>query len=227
MSSENPFVLLAQLGLPSAFVGMVLIALIFKKTHHRVSTGAAVMAVCLVGVYGVIQLTEALSGGDIDIEVSPSDAHAFTASGPVALKISVSRGNSVLKTAATDQPTRENFEDRLRNLGWKPSTECTVPGDAREFWSTNRVYVGQTQRLGVTERGLLRISAKQFTRTGEAVVTLELADGRLPVPTQLAIKNKGLDVQSFPEVADFVIAVREADFGVDPAWAAFSVFMTR
>ena len=228
MNNSNLFELLAKLGLPSAFVGMVLIAVIFKSTHRRVSAWAAVVAVCLVGVYGVIQLAEALSGRDIDITVSPTDAHAFTASGPVALEISVSRGSSILKTARIDQPSKANFEDRLRNLGWRPSAECTVPADGTPaFWSTNRIYAGQTQRLGLTEYGLLRINAKQFTGTGETVVALELADRGQPVPQQVAIRNKGLEVQSFSDAADFFIAVREADFTADPAWAAFVVFRMR
>ena len=229
MNNSNLFELLAKLGLPSAFVGMVLIAVIFKSTHRRVSAWAAVVAVCLVGVYGVIQLAEALSGGDIDITVSPIDAHAFTDSGRVALVISVSRNGSILKTAKIDQPSKANFENRLRNLGYyKSSAECTVPaGGTPAFWSTNRIYAGQTQRLGPTEYGLLRINAKQFTGTGETVVALELADRGQPVPQQVAIRNKGLEVQSFSEAADFFIAVREADFTADPAWAAFVVFRTR
>jgi hypothetical protein len=225
----NPVTLFAQLGLPSAFVGMVLIAVIFKKTHQRVSAGAAVMAVCLVGVYGVIQLTDALSGRDIDIEVSPPEPYVFNGSGPVALEVSVRRGKEILKTKKIDPLSDDNFGNKLRVLGWsKPSAEGTMQESSTpQFWSTNRVYPQRPETLGVTGIGKLMIRAIRFSEAGEAVVTLELADKSQPQPPQLTIKNKGLDVQSFQGKGDFYIAVTGADFTANSKWATFSVFKTR
>ncbi|MBU0544821.1 MAG: hypothetical protein KKH97_05755 [Proteobacteria bacterium] len=227
--TPDPLSLFAQLGLPSAFIGMVLIAIIFKKTHTRVSAGAAVMAVILVAVYGLIQLKETHFGDDIALEVYPQEAYSFNASGPVTLKVSVRRGKVILKTLQIDQPSDDNFGDRLKNLGWRKTlAESTEQKSSTpQFWSTNRVYVGRPQTLGLTEGGLLKITAMQFTGAGEAVVTLELADKSQPIPTKLTIRNKGLEVQSFPEKGDFFIAVREADFTAPTPWASFAIFKTR
>lgn len=215
---------LASLGLPSAFVGMVLIALIFKPTHQKVSTVAAIMAVFLVGVYSFIQLSEAWSGEDLTISVLPDGAQAFDSTGPIALDIAVSRGDTSLTAISIAQPSADNFDNSLRNLGWKPAVECLAPTRLPSFWSTNRVHAGQTQRVGQTDFGLLRIGAQQFTDKGEAVVALELLGSDLPVPDQLAIKNKGIGVQSFQGLPEFFVAVREADFQATPPWAAFTIF---
>jgi hypothetical protein len=226
----DPLSLFAQLGLPSAFIGMVLIALIFKKTHARVSAGAAVIAVFLVAVFGLIQLMEANSGGDIALDVSPEEAYAFNASGPAAIEVAMKKGTTVLKTfRILDRPSDGNFGDRLKDLGWRKALaeDKEQKSGAPQFWSTRRVYVNKPQKLGQTEGGLLKIKAMQYTKDGEAVVTLELADKSQPIQPSLTIKNKGLGVQSFPDAGDFYIAVREADFTDPTPWAAFTIFKMR
>ncbi len=215
---------LTDLGLPSGFVGMVLIAVIFRKIHQRVALVAAIMAVLLVGIYGTIQLIEAWSGEDIQVAVSPVGALAFDRTGPISLDIVVSRGDTRLATTSVAQPSADLFDNNLRNIGWKPAAECLEPARIPSLWSTNRVYAGQTQRVGQTDFGLLFIDAQQFTATGEAVVALELRGSVAPIPEQLAIRNKGIGVQSFPELPEFFVAVREADFQASPPWAAFTIF---
>lgn len=216
--------LLTQLGLPSAFVGMVLIALIFKQSHPQVSVAAAVMAVVLVGVFGFVQLAEGVSGKDIGIQVSPEGVYAVSADGPTALSISASRGKAV-QTYAIEKPSKDGFETRLHNLGWKLATECATQTETTpHFWSTNRVHAGQTQKLGSSKYGLLKLYAERFTGDGDAVVTLILDGQGAPLPKRIEIRNKGLAVQSFEEIPEFYVAVREADFQASPPWAAFNVF---
>lgn len=217
--------LLANLGLPSAFVAMVVIALIFRKTHAKVSVAAAVMAVGLVGVFGVTQLVESASGKDIQIHVSADDVYALAAGGPTDLVITASRGNSAPVQLKLGKPSMERFNDRLKDLGWTLASDCAPQATGTpSSWSTNRVFAGQTQRLGLTKYGMLRIRAEHFLKTGEAVVTLILDGHESPIPNRLRIRNKGLGVQSFQEIPEFYVAVREADFKTTPQWAAFNVF---
>lgn len=219
----------AQLGLPSAFIGMFAIALFFKKNHPQVATAAAVITIFLVAVFGIWQLRESFYGRDITIDVSPPEAYAFNASGPIALDVSVRRGEALLTSSQISKPSLENIKDRLKDLGWRqPSAEKMVLESPKpEIWSTNRVYAGRSATLGQTEAGLLKISAMKFTGDGEAVVTLELADKSDPIPPQIRIRNKGLEVQSFPDKGEYYIAVRAADFTTSEPWATFSVFKTK
>ncbi|MGH8678192.1 MAG: hypothetical protein ACREUQ_07575, partial [Burkholderiales bacterium] len=124
-----------------------------------------------------------------------------------------------------DQPIGQLNRERLLDVGWRPATECddAEAGDPK-FWSTHRVYLGREHNLGKTRYGVLKLNAKRFTGEGKAVVTLSLEGHEAPLPKDVAIANKGLGVQSFADVPEFYIAVREADFTVDPPWAAFSVF---
>ena len=62
---------------------------------------------------------------------------------------------------------------------------------------------------------------------GKAVVTLELDGHGTPIPRSVSIPNKGIDVQSFVQAAEFYIGVREADFQTETPWAAFNVFTIR
>ena len=201
-----------------------MIALIFRSIHQKLAITAAVIAMLLGGALGAIQLIEAWSGEDLTISMSPSSAQAFDSTGPIALDITVSRGDTPLTTTSLAQSSLDNFANSLRNIGWRPAVECLDRASIPSFWSTNRVYAGQNQQLGQTDFGLLRISALQFTGTGDAVVTLELVGSGQPVPDQLAIKNKGIGVQSFPGLPEFFVAVREADFQDTPPWAAFTIF---
>ena len=243
--------LLANLGLPSAFVGMVIIALVFKDAHAKVSLWAAGIAVVLVAVYGGTQLIESIRGSDISISFEPSDACAFTTTGdPVNLDISATRGGTVVATKTVQKLAESTYRtrrlavdcsgtdlnvrygdcqigllasDRLRAVGWRPAEEAMGSGTPH-YWYTNRVHAGQIQRLGETDYGTLRICAKSFTGSGEAVVALQLDGHSEPIPAEIAVMNKGLGVQSFSEIPEFYVAVREADFGASPPWAAFSVF---
>ena len=91
--------LLAGLGLPSAFVAMVLIALIFRTAHPKISAWAGVLAVVSVGAYAVIQLAEAATCSDVSIQIDPPDVCAFSQTGhPVDLSITVLREAKPLKT---------------------------------------------------------------------------------------------------------------------------------
>ena len=220
----EPLAQLADLGLPSGFVGMVLIAIIFAKIHKKVSVTAAMMAVFLVGVYGITQLIQAWSGEDLTVSVSPARVLAFDSTGQVSLDIVVYRGDTVVTTSSIAQPSDDNFDNSLRNIGWKPAVECLAPTTTPSLWSTNRVYAGQTLEIGQTDFGLLRIDARQFTGEGEAIITLQLLGSDPPIPDQLEIKNKGLGVQSFLGLPEFFVAVREANFQASPPWAAFTIF---
>ena len=246
------FELLVGLGLPSACVAMVIIAWLFKTEHARISAAAAWVAVGLVAVFGVIQLVD-VTRGKVSIDIHPKDAMAFTPAGhPVELEISVSRGSQILEKGrvealpesrlrarplALDRAddglavTHDGYRigllqnQRLRDIGWLPAEDCTGPESAEpRFWHTRRVHAGQTHRLGETRFGILTITAAQFTADGRAVVTLKLAGRNEPIPREVLVENKGLDIQSFAEVPEFYIAVREADFTGDAPWAAFSVF---
>ena len=216
--------LFTKLGLPSAVAGMVLVALLFKSKHPTEARWAAVTAVILMGVFGAVQLFDYVSGEDIAIKVNPDGVYALSPQGPSALTVSATQGSST-QTMKIAKPSQTGFEARLRDLGWKPATECATPSESTpRFWSTNRVYVGQTQRLGQTRFGMLKIHAEKYSASGDAAITLILDGHKAPIPNLLEIKNKGLDVQSFEEVPEFYVAVREADFQADPPWAAFSVF---
>ncbi len=244
--------LLVSLGLPSATIAMVLIALLFKRDHSKIAAWAGWAAVGLVAVIGIGQLVQ-IWRGDVTIEMSPNDAVALDNSGrPVELEITVRRAGRILetitlKTIADDryetrslavtgnedrlsvlyenQPIGVLRRERLTDVGWRPAAECGSPGagDPR-FWSTHRVFVGREHNLGTTRYGILRLQAKRFTQDGKAVVALSLEGHDAPIPKDVPIANKGLGIQSFANVPDFYIAVREADFTVDPPWAAFSVF---
>ncbi|MFX0203266.1 MAG: hypothetical protein ACFFCW_44750 [Candidatus Hodarchaeota archaeon] len=243
--------LLADLGLPSACVGTVIIAIIFKRTHAKISTWAAVIALVLMVIFAVIQFVEVFRGSDVSIGVKPAGASAFTASGhPVNLEISVTRKDKVLATRIIEKLSESTYQtrplvvnmeatgltvsygdyqigllafDRIRTVGWRPAEECAESGSPH-YWYTNRVHAGQTLRLGETDYGTLKICAISFTESGEAKVALELAGHGEPIPAEVVIRNKGLGVQSFLGIPEFYIAVREADFTTDHPWAAFSVF---
>ena len=241
-----------SLGLPSAVIAMVLIALLFKRDHPPISAWAGWSAIGLVAVIGIAQLV-AIVRGKIDIEIDPAAVFAFDKQGrPVDLEVTVKRAGTTLETTTIGKIDDSEYADRnltlnaqdewlsvifhdqqvgrltrekLGDVGWHPASDCSGP-DAGEpqFWSTNRVHVGQEHKLGKTRYGILKLVAKRFTGDGKAVVTLDLEGGKEPLPKQLEIANKGLGVQSFSEVPEFYVAVREADFTVDPPWAAFSVF---
>lgn len=244
--------LLVGLGLPSAIVAMVLIALVFRRDHKKLSVVAAAVAVALGTLLGVIQLADYVRG-DLEIQTSPADATAVMADGkPIDFDISVLRGGRVVKTQQIPQravteleqralgldhldsafrvsyagsPLGRIGDDRVRDLGWRPVAECReTEAGAPQFWSTYRVYVGREHRLGQTADGVLRLQAKRFTADGHAVLTLRLDGHDAPDPPEVSIPNKGLSTQTFPGVGDFYIAVREADFTGPQPWAAFSVF---
>jgi hypothetical protein len=44
---------------------------------------------------------------------------------------------------------------------------------------------------------------------------------------RVKIGNKNLDIQSFQDKGDFVIAEREADYKTDLPWAAFTIYKMR
>ncbi|NIM22926.1 MAG: hypothetical protein GTN51_01475, partial [Armatimonadetes bacterium] len=143
--------LLAGLGLPSAFTGMVLVALVFRRAHAKISTWAACFAVALVGLYGVIQLAEALRGSDVQVRVDPQDARAFNSPGcPVDLEISVVRRGKILTKREIGKQSEAAYQSRpltvdarkdalavkyggyrigeldhecLRKIGWQPAEE--------------------------------------------------------------------------------------------------------
>ena len=54
-------------------------------------------------------------------------------------------------------------------------------------------------------------------------MTLELDGHGTPIPAFVSIPNKGIDVQSFVQAAEFYIGVREADLQTENPWAAFNV----
>lgn len=249
---EHTLDILVSLGLPSAIVAMVLIALIFKRDHAKISTSAGWSAIGLVGILGIGQVVE-IWRGQVSIDIAPSNVYAFDDIGhPVEVAITAERAGSTLESVTIkeipdsqyadrslalgpgddgltvmyhDQPIGKLNRRRLVDVGWQPGAECNN-GDAGDpkFWSTHRVYVGRPHHLGNTRYGALKLIAKSFTGDGKAVVTLGLEGHESPIPNALAIANKGLGIQSFSAVPEFYIAVREADFTVDPPWAAFNVF---
>jgi hypothetical protein len=252
-----PLELLVNLGLPSAIVGMVLIAVIFKRTHAKISAWAASIAVGLGGLFGAVQLVDIITGKDVTIRVEPSDAQAFTASGrPVELEIDAMRGAKVVATRRLEKLSERSYRSRplvlgqleglflgveyqdfqlgvldhqrLRDAGWHLAADCgNLRGETAgepKFWHTNRVHAGETYNLGSSQYGIVKIKARSFTRDGTALVTLTLGGHGQPRPAEVEIPNKGLEVQSFAEVPEFYIALREADFKTRNPWAAFSVF---
>jgi hypothetical protein len=217
--------LLTKLGLPSAIIGIVLIAITFRRTHLKISAAAAAMAVFLVFLLGVVQLVHTVTDGDITIALAPADAHVLTANGPASLKIAVVRGDDSVRTSTIARMSDESFERVLLDLGFRRAEKLEPPrGTLPRYWSTNRVYAGQTYRVGETEYGLLQLRATQFTESGDAFVTLELVGRGRPIPEHLEIKNKQLDAQTFAGLPEFWVAVREADFTGKRPWAAFSIF---
>ncbi len=245
--------LLVSLGLPAAFVGMVVIALVLKSINKTVSTWAAWIAVGLVAVFGIGELVNALRGADITLKVEPSSIYAFTPEGqPVDLRITATRRTSVVASMNVPKQAEDVYasrplslestekgllvkhqgnpvgvltRDRLRDMGWRPSEEMEPVSEVEaKYWYTNRVHAGQTQRLGESRYGVLSIHAKGFTSSGEAVVTLILEGHEGPLPSVLKVRNKSLGTQSYSGIPEFYIALREADFAADPPWAAFSVF---
>ena len=217
--------LLANLGLPSAFVGIVATAWLFRNTHAKASGWALALGLVFFCSFGVIQLVDYVRNRGITVEVKPDDAYAIDENGPVRLDIVVTKSDKTLVTKTLEEIPSDRFHSRLRDLGWTPGEENLVAERrTAQFWSTNRIHAGQVQRLGATEFGVLRIRAVQFTANGKAVVTLELAGHQDPLPNEVTIENKSLDVQSFVGIPEFYVAVREADFQTDLPWAAFNVF---
>lgn len=243
---------LISMGLPAAIVGMVIVALVFRREHPTVSRWAAFAAVGLFSALGIIEVVDRATARDLTITITPSDAAGSSQAGlPTEIEVSVNRGSTSLKK----QPIRavpaeayrsrpltvaqggrglavmyENLQigtldrARLNDAGWRLAEECGTSGGQPRFWHTGRIYAGQNPRLGDSFYGKLRLRALRFAGDGQAVVTLTLEGRDPPMPLEIPIKNKGLGVQSFSEVADFYIAVREADFTTTQPWASFSVF---
>ena len=220
--------LLVGLGLPSAAVGLILLGWLLKGSHPKISTSSLIIGFAFLTTFGVVQLYQMVTGQDVNISVTPppQDVFVLNSSGPVQLDISASRGDDTLATQTIPALSRSVFDTRLRNMGWTQATEDTTTTVPR-FWSTNRVSAGASYNFGPTNYGLLRIRVDQFTGTGEAVVTLELDGHGTPIPQSVSIPNKGIDVQSFVQAAEFYIGVREADFQAENPWAAFNVFTIR
>jgi hypothetical protein len=216
--------LLARIGLPSAIVGMVLIAVVFFRTHGKVSTAAAIAAVCVAAAFSVIQLSAA---GEYDVRISPPDVQGVGSQGRTTVFMYVSRGGDLVKTDSIPEPTPTALTDRLHSLGWFRRAELPSAPEQPIFWPTNRAFLGQTLVLGQTEYGALSIHVVQFTTGDSAIVTLQLAGYGRPRPERLTIRNKQLGVQTFEGTKDFFVAVREADMTGSNPWAAFSVFTTR
>ncbi|MGH8678398.1 MAG: hypothetical protein ACREUQ_08630, partial [Burkholderiales bacterium] len=143
--------LLISLGLPSAIVAMVMIALVFKRDHPKIAAWAGWAAIGLVGVIGIGQLV-AIWRGNVSVDLAPKDVFAFNAAGhPIELEITVKRAGSTLQTAKIDkipdssyaarhltlgrgddglavmfedQPIGRLNRERLIDVGWRPATEC-------------------------------------------------------------------------------------------------------
>ncbi len=246
-----------KLGLPTAIIAIVLLAILFKRTYRRVATCAAYMAIVAIGIYGAIQLAQVLTGSDVTVSFEPPHAQAFTRTGrPVDLKITVRRNGKAIRTETVKKLTERAYEsrplvlglprdkalsvmyqesqigllskERLRDAGWRPAEECTSASNESNnfsrFWQTNRVYAGRVCSLGSSPYGTLKIRADSFGSDGKAIVTLILGGHGQPIPSNVAIPNKGLNIQSFSDVPEFYIAVREADFTDENPWAAFIVF---
>lgn len=251
MSFAEMFV---NLGLPSGFVAMVLIALIFRKAHPTTGKWAARLAILLGMSLAGFEFWEIFLGTDADLKLMPQNVRAFTYSGrPTDLDISIVRKSKSVKTIKIEKVSETVFQSRslavksdvasfrvehqgyqigilnhrhLRDVGWLPSEECpNVKTSKAGHWYTNRVHVGQSSRLGMTPYGVLTIRATKFTADGDAVVSLSLLGHSDPIPNELKIRNKAVDVQSFPGLPVFYIAVREANFQTGNPWVAFTVFL--
>ena len=220
--------LLVGLGLPSAAVGLILLGWLLKGSHPKISTLSLIIGIVFLTPFGGIQLYQLVTGEDVNLSLrpQPQDVFVLDPSGPVQLDITASRGDDTLATQTIPALSRSVLDTRLRNMGWTQATEDTTT-TAPRFWSTNRVSVGASYNFGPTNYGLLRIRVDQFTSAGEAVVTLELDGHGTPIPASVSIPNKGIDVQSFVQAAEFYIGVREADFQTENPWAAFNVFTIR
>lgn len=239
----------SNIGLPSAIVGGVIIALIFRQSHPKISTASVIGSIFLIFTLGLVQLFAELSEQHVSIQLSPQQAYAFTADGrPTTLDISVNRNGKVAahrvlqsfpveelnqRTLSISSAT-EDFavkyqgntlgilsQDALRKLNWEPQNNA---GSDPRFWYTNRVFVGQTLTLGNSKYGILKIRTYRFNAEGEAEVSLVLEGYANPIPKRIRVKNKQLAVQTFAGLPEFYIAVREADFKAEEPWAAFNIF---
>lgn len=243
--------LLAKLGLPSAIVGMVIIAIVFRKQSQNLANIAVGISIFLGACFGAIQIYNLVTGSDIEIVINPEDVYTVTRYGePTDLNIQIKRQGTLLDSLILRKPNLDIYENRilslsrikqdskfaaeynsnklgvinfqmLRNQGWHLSTE--IKGKNALSWSTNRVYTGQEATLGETEHGLLKITIHKISDKAE--VSLKIEGKEDPIPKTVSIPNKGVDTQDFPELPTYYIAVREANF--KNGWAAFNVFIIR
>lgn len=239
--------LLTNIGLPSAIVGLVIIAFIFRYQYKRLVKAALIIALVLAALIGLAQV---IYHFNIKVDREPENAYAMTTKGePVDLKIDVRVGDKILKSETIARPDKSEYEgrslkiidnnlkdeyfvigyygnqvgyiyyDELHNQGWRKVNG--TPGTPK-FWSTYRIYAGQSQELEGCEYGRLAIKFYAVNE-GKAEVSLLLEGSGEPVPPRVLISNKGVGQQDFAGLPTFYIAIREADFA--DGWIAVGVFI--
>lgn len=246
--------LLANLGLPSAIVAMVLIAYLFRSEFSKLSKVAIIISIFLASVFGVVQLIMFTIGEDVQIVLAPEQIYAITPKGsPTDLRISALRGGKELQSKEILAPDARSYQTRLlslalfeesnrfavkyngnqlgllnfqmlRDKGWRPAYDPGANADGEpRFWYTYKIFPGQDPvALGDTENGRLTIKLHQITNKVE--VSLNLEGHKKPIPERLYLANKAVGMQDFEGLPTYYVVVREADFGGDKPWAAFSVF---
>ncbi len=244
---------LAELGLPSAIVGMVTIAWLFRKQSPIWANVAVGISIFLAAIFGIIQIVVLFTGSDIKITTTPKNVYAITPRGkPTDLMIQIKRQGSLLDSMMLRKPSVNSYEDRMLSLSLitnKQSRKFAATYEGNQLgvinfqmlrnkgwhssteigggnplsWSTYRVYIGQEVTLGETEHGQLKIILHKVS--DKAVVSLKIEGKEEPIPKSVSVPNKGVDSQDFPDLPTYYIVVREADF--KKGWAAFNVFTIR
>lgn len=243
---------LADLGVPSAIIALVAIA-IFLKTHSLISKLAASSAVLLAIALGAAQLGPSILEffRPIRIETEPELWHGLTPAGrPTDVLVKAIRGEELIKDeveyASFD---RKNFARRKLRLSAFPGDHSqyaahyndTVIGRVQSselrhvgwmpkydaganntIWSTKRVYVGDVILLGRSALGNLELRILRYAADGTAHVALRLNE-RAARPEIVKIKNKSFEIQTFLGIHEHLIIVLEADFTVEEPWAKFAV----
>lgn len=109
--------ILANLGLPSAIVCMVIIAWLFRKQFERWAKRAVVLAIILALFLGLIQLANLIIKKNISIICTPEDFYTLSRKGkPQEVKLQVQRGEKTIATKKISALDEQSYKSRLFSL---------------------------------------------------------------------------------------------------------------
>jgi hypothetical protein len=187
--------ILTNIGLPSAIIGMIVIAFLFRKEYKKIVKAALIIALILATLLGVAQI---IYHFNLKVDRIPHNVYAIATGGnPVELKIEVKVGDKILKSDIITKPDSVEYENRplkvinndldnqcfnigyygnqvgrvfydeLTSQGWR---KFTGTSETPRFWTSYRIYLGKSHDLKQCEYGKLSIkfySVKSVIKEGK------------------------------------------------------------